>query len=335
MKQPTIQVEEIVCPLCGAQSCGAIASIVDVTYDIPGNFRVVRCKGCRHIYLNPRPTLASILECYPTEYAPYQDEQESGSEARSSDKEDASIKSRGRSWKTIPRAIMRWLWDENATLLPTPPRTGSRMLEVGCAHGGFLMEAKRAGWQAEGVEPSTEAANVARRRGFSVHEGFLRDKPSPDRAVYDWIAFWMVFEHVPNPREFLHQVHGLLRSDGVVTLSVPNAATWERYLFGRHWLGYDAPRHLQVFTAAKLRELLESEGFGQVRVIHQSNTRYWTGSLAAWGMHWFPKARWPKVWMEYFKNDPPAWSKWLLLIPGKINALLELSGRITVEARKR
>lgn len=343
-----IQVEEIGCPLCEHDSYGSLASLVDVTYDIPGDFQVVRCKGCRHIFLNPRPTLVSILDCYPKEYAPYLDVQTTASHngalgqdspsipgsVERAEGMDADNRDRDRSWRRVPRAILRWLWEENATLVPNPPRAESRMLEVGCAHGGFLLEAQRAGWRVEGVEPSTQAARVARQRGFAVHEGFLGDFPSQDRELYDWIAFWMVFEHVPNPREFLRQARELLRSGGVITLSVPNAATWERWLFGRHWLGYDAPRHLQVFTASKLRDLLEAEGFREVRVIHQSNTRYWTGSLASWGMHWFPNARWPKTWMGHFKNEPPAWCKWLLLIPGKINALLELSGRITVEARK-
>jgi SAM-dependent methyltransferase len=351
MNRSTIQVEQICCPLCGSESYRSVTKVVDFTYGVPGSFHVVRCKGCSHIYLNPRPTLASILDCYPTEYAPYRNNQLAKRGNHNAEGELHTL-SRGptpgpdqpktgsesaglhRGWKRVPRAIMRWLWQENATLVPNPPREGSRMLEVGCAHGGFLLEAQQAGWQAEGVEPSAEAAGIARQRGFSVHEGFLDDLPTEEREIYDWVAFWMVFEHVPNPREFLQQVHDLLRPSGVITLSVPNAATWERWLFGRHWLGYDAPRHLQVFTESKLRELLESEGFRHVRVIHQSNTRYWTGSFAGWGMHYFPKAQWPKTWMDYFRNEPPIWCKWLLLIPGKINALLELSGRITVEARK-
>lgn len=46
-----------------------------------------------------------------------------------------------------------------------------RLLDVGCARGSFMALARAAGWEAEGVELSTQHAAQARARGFAVWEG--------------------------------------------------------------------------------------------------------------------------------------------------------------------
>src|SRR3954471_12807415 len=53
---------------------------------------------------------------------------------------------------------------------------GGRLLDVGCGHGLLLDEARRAGWEAEGLELSRRAASHARERlGLRVHERTLGD----------------------------------------------------------------------------------------------------------------------------------------------------------------
>src|SRR3989454_393225 len=46
-----------------------------------------------------------------------------------------------------------------------------RLLDVGCALGDFLLEAKASGWDVEGVEISSFAAQRARERGLRVTAG--------------------------------------------------------------------------------------------------------------------------------------------------------------------
>ncbi|MFN3190366.1 MAG: methyltransferase domain-containing protein [Aureliella sp.] len=344
----SIATVDIPCPLCGSAMSRVVAKAMDHTYGVPGQFSVVRCADCGHLYLNPRPSDGSLLDCYPDDYAPYSNntsevvsrsslnrDDHKGSHGEPSVEEKShggiqqgGIRGRVGNW-------LRWLWDEQAIVIPEPPQPGqSKMLELGCAHGGFLENAREQGWRVEGVEPNPLAVAAARERGLVVTEGFLDDFAGTPESL-DWVALWMVLEHVPNPTEVTAKIARLLKPGGVVTLSIPNASTWERLLFGRHWLGYDVPRHLQDFTPTSIRHLLESHGFRHVRIQHQSNTRYWYGSIACWGRTTFPKANWPERWMEYFRNEPPRSWAWLLLLPGKINALLELSGRITVTATKR
>lgn len=348
-----MELVEQICPLCGQAQHRGVCQVVDSTYGIPGVFEMVRCASCQHVFLNPRPSDSCLMKCYPTNYAPHEDSQrmkaapevdsESDVEGPSSERvgghsESIQQPSRFRRvLRSIPglRAFAYWLGEEDATWLPQPPHAGvSRLLEIGCANGSFLTRAADVGWVVDGVEPSQAAAEIARAKGLDVYCGHLTDAHIGSEQR-DWVALWMVLEHVPNPVETIDEIFRILRPGGGLALSVPNAATWERWVFGRYWLGYDAPRHLQVFTATSLSQLLTNHGFEEVRVIHQANARYWWGSMAAWAQAKFPHRRWPQRWMDYFRTEPPAVWKWFLLVPAKIVAMLRCSGRITVIARKR
>ncbi|MEM7476272.1 MAG: class I SAM-dependent methyltransferase [Planctomycetota bacterium] len=348
------------CPLCKCRESTAVCQIADPTYGVEGSFQVVHCRECRHLFLNPRPSDSSLMDCYPQNYAPYElgtnDEAAISADARTTanaattpdvDPTAGGQDENGQSepqqsappWRRVLRVIpglrsfLFWLGQEHATVLPSPPSSGkARLLEIGCAHGGYLERAKEAGWTVDGVEPNEAAAKTARNRGLQVASGFLHESEI-GKDQRECVVMWMVLEHVPDPKETLERISEILDEGGTLVFSVPNAATWERWLFGRFWLGYDAPRHLQVFSAKSVSRLLRDCGFSEIRIIHQANSRYWWGSIAAWGAVRFPNRTWPARWMEYFKNEPPRYWNWLLVIPAKLSALLRCSGRITVVAK--
>ena len=276
------------------------------------------------------------MECYPKNYAPHipRDDSSQAADAEQAVGKRGSFARRLLGRVPLLKPLLIWLGRQHATVVPAPRREdGARLLEVGCAHGGYLAEAAAAGWDVDGIEPDEAAARRARSRGFDVQVSTLTAAGLPE-ASRDAVAAWMVLEHVPDPVAMVREVHRILTPEGVFCVSVPNGGGFERRLFGRYWLGYDAPRHLQVFTAGRLRELLQEIGFIEVRVIHQSSIRYWWGSIAAWGMDHRMRSAWPARWMGYFINEPPSWMRWLSLLPEKTLALLHCSGRITVIARK-
>lgn len=335
-----IEVVAVDCPLCGSGEYSQVCCISDATYSVAGEYHVVGCVGCGHLYLNPRPADGCLMACYPQRYAPYQASGNSvvGAEPEVTPEYESEVaRPLWRRWlRSIPglRWTLNWLGQEHATHLPVPPKSGeSRLLEIGCAHGGFLERARQNGWQVAGVEPSEQACLAARERGLEVFHGLLADSGF-ESCSRDAIAMWMVLEHVPDPVLVLQETLRILKPGGELALSVPNAGTWERWLFGKYWLGYDAPRHLQMFTARRLRLLLNELGYADIRIQHQANTRYWWGSVAAWGKSRFPNSQWPERWMQYFRSEPPR--SWMLplMIPGKLSSLLRCSGRITVVAAK-
>jgi SAM-dependent methyltransferase len=330
-----IPVVEISCPLCDASEYAGITQVRDYVYDVPGLFTFVRCTSCQHIYLNPRPCDDAIMRCYPTDYEPHLT-QASNDGLPSGNQANAGPSLIRRVLRTIPylRSFLIWLGQQHATVIPNPPSDQARLSEVGCAHGGYLQQAAAAGWTVDGIEPDEAAAKRARARGFPVQTSTLPGAKM-DSASREAIVAWMVLEHVPDPMPFVQEAFRVLSRNGTFAVSVPNGGGFERRMFGKYWLGYDAPRHLQVFTTKILRKLLDDAGFVEVKIIHQSSIRYWWGSIAAWGLDNCPNATWPARWMDYFINDPPGWMKWLSFVPEKMLAVLHLSGRITVVAKKR
>ena len=116
---------------------------------------------------------------------------------------------------------------------------GGRLLDVGSAHGFFLDEARRSGYEVSGVEAHPNMAAFARQRlGLTVVEG-LWSEVEPPEGVHDVITFNDCLEYMPDPAGALRKASELLAPGGVVFVKSPNAA----YFRLRHrvalWLGRD------------------------------------------------------------------------------------------------
>lgn len=148
-----------------------------------------------------------------------------------------------------------------------PPR--GRLLDVGCASGGFAWALRQAGFAGElwGLEP-TKAAAVEAQDQFDhvIHGLFPEDGPSGER--FDTIVFNDVLEHLVDPWEALRATPQFLAPGGVVVASIPNIRYWpvlkELVLRGQ-WTYTDSGTldrtHLRFFTRATVAELFESSGF--------------------------------------------------------------------------
>ena len=85
------------------------------------------------------------------------------------------------------------------------------LLDVGCATGFFLDEARQSGWQVRGCEVSEWAATYAQRRfGLDV---VMAPFPTPllGPQRYDAVTFLNVFEQLPDPHG---AEHGIARPGG-------------------------------------------------------------------------------------------------------------------------
>lgn len=331
-----IPVVEVECPICGATGGRQVVVTRDFVFGVPGDYRFEQCRHCEHVFMNPRPADEAIMACYPSDYAPYLPADSAGVDAAAMPPAPGVRRWPQRLLRQIPglRRFLYWLGQSQATIIPVPPRAAdSRLLEIGCAHGGYLQTARGRGWTVRGVEPSEEAARTARLRGLEVQVGKIEEVEIPD-ASQDAVISWMVLEHVPNPLQFIDNSFRMLRPGGILALSVPNSASLERLVTGRYWQGYDAPRHLQIFSATEIRRLLANAGFVDIRIIHQAEVRGFYASIGGFGAERFPHAKWPERWLEYFRGEPSRLVHWLSLVPGKLLALLRCSGRITVTARK-
>jgi len=136
-----------------------------------------------------------------------------------------------------------------------------RLLDVGCATGNFLHVAQERGWEVLGIEIVEKAARMAREHyGLQVISTDL-ESGGILHASQDAITLWDVLEHLPSPRRTLGHIHELLRADGMLFFSIPNLNSFDRNLFGTEWIGWDAPRHFNLFDGKTIQRLLSETGF--------------------------------------------------------------------------
>ena len=235
--------EETNCNLCGADDTELVYVEKDRLMKLPGTFRLVRCQQCGLLYLNPRPSQEEIGYYYPEEYEPYtvtpQDEP---------------------SWiNRLDRSFGYW---KRARLLSAARVDSGRILDVGCATGNFLnMMSHFGSWDLYGVDISATGVEYAcQRYGINATVGELSDAHYED-GFFDVVTMWDVLEHVHDPTATLAEVRRILKPDGLLLVRVPNSATWDAKLFGRFWVGYDAPRHLYIYSPPTLTRFLEDAGF--------------------------------------------------------------------------
>jgi SAM-dependent methyltransferase len=144
-------------------------------------------------------------------------------------------------------------YDAQRLRLLGPPR--GALLDVGAGRGRFVAAARRAGWDARGIEPAAGRAAAGGVEPVGVEDAAVA--PGSLAAV----TVWHVLEHVADPAGALRAAHRWLRPDGVLLVGVPNLGSLQARLAGERWYHLDLPRHRTHFTVAGLRALLARTGF--------------------------------------------------------------------------
>jgi methionine biosynthesis protein MetW len=151
-----------------------------------------------------------------------------------------------------------------------------RVLDVGCGTGSLsrlLVDLR--GALVVGIEPDPKRATIARKRGIDARDGFFDEATASSLGKFDVVVFADVLEHLPDPASALQLTRQVLKSDGMVIVSVPNVAHWSvrlELLFGRfnyQSCGIMDATHLRWFTEYSLRAFFESSGY-RVDVIRQT-----------------------------------------------------------------
>lgn len=236
--------ETVPCELCGAPQAERFLAVRDWDSGAPEEFWLVRCPRCGLLYLNPRPTPTRMAHYYPPGYASY----------RPRAIEDER-------WKLLRWMRRQRVGQRRRLVEQFSADQPGRLLDVGCSTGIFLADARDHGWAVHGVEPSPDVADYPRRRfGIPVFGGTLEAAGFASNW-FDAVTLWDVLEHTHQPLATLGEVRRILQPGGVVALSVPNFRSLDRLVFGQFWIGYDAPRHLYVFSTDTLRALLSKAGF--------------------------------------------------------------------------
>lgn len=236
------------CPICSAGS---------TTWATINGYSIRSCTGCRCHFVWPQPTASELAAIYSGDYF-------DGTSAGLGFDDYASLQSGlRRMFRRHLRHIQRYVGKKGS------------LLDVGCAYGFFLAEAKRSGWRVQGVEISDDAAKIARESiDVEVFAGTLREAiGSFNEKNFDAVTFWDTLEHVTDPVADLKAAHELLMPGGYVFLSVPKGWGVLPSVMGRQWFGYKkVGEHLFFHTKESLSQALTGAGFTPVVIRRTSWT---------------------------------------------------------------
>ena len=141
-----------------------------------------------------------------------------------------------------------------------------------------------------------EIARLRKRLGNSarvLHVRGIEDLDDPQNA-YDAVLLTHVVERVDDPLSALKAIGQLLQPGGIALIVTPNTeATVCKVFQGRHWSGYNFPRHRNLFCAHALGEAARMAGLEMVSV----------GTVGA-----------PEAWVESARNTMTDWNlpHWML-----------------------
>jgi SAM-dependent methyltransferase len=133
-------------------------------------------------------------------------------------------------------------------------RASGRLLDVGCAYGFFLQEARRF-FDVSGIEIAEAAAAYCRQRGLRVLTGVADEGNLAQLGTMDVIALLDVVEHLPSPHETLSLCARHLAPGGLIVITTGDFASLHAKLLGARWRLMTPPQHLWYFTRDSIRRI--------------------------------------------------------------------------------
>jgi 2-polyprenyl-3-methyl-5-hydroxy-6-metoxy-1,4-benzoquinol methylase len=274
-----VETEEVPrCPVCDGGDFAFYASGFDYEIQTCSNpWRFVRCADCGHVWLNPRPSVASLHRIYPTSYYAYNYSETINPVAVAG---KAALDRR-----------------KLGSILGSLARPVGSYLDVGCGDGRFLRAMERHGVPPEsihGLDLDEAAVASLAEAGYHVRCERVEECDAIAEGSLDLVTMFHVIEHVADPGAVIAKLAGWLAPGGILALETPNLDSLDARLFrnGR-WGGYHIPRHWNLFTAGTLGRMLSDCGL-EVR-----ETRFQTGhSFWMYSLHHvlrYGKPAWPRL----------------------------------------
>ena len=144
------------------------------------------------------------------------------------------------------------------------------VLDIGCSDAVMLA---RLGPRhvPHGIELSAalaaRAATVlAARGGTVVHASALDGLSRLEAGRFSGVWMHSFLEHELEPLATLKAARRVLRQDGRLILKMPNYASINRHVRGARWCGFRFPDHVNYFTPASLRRMIEAAELRVVRM---------------------------------------------------------------------
>ena len=213
------------CPWCLGTDLRRKFRTTDLIQGKPGEFVLDQCRGCGHVFQNPKLSQEGLDFYYRDFYDGL------GAETTAKMFEGNGSKKR---FRRSARALRR---------LALP----GRWLDVGTSLGHFCATAKEVlphtefdGLDmGEGVEQAAKEGRIQ-----EAYRGLFVDLADEMAGRYDAVSMFHYLEHTLDPHRELAAAHKALAPGGHLLIEVPDPESWSGRLLGRLWLPWFQPQHL-------------------------------------------------------------------------------------------
>jgi len=241
-----IEREQTSCIVCGKNNSDnpIIAKTHDFEYETSNHeYHFVECQNCKHIFLNPRPTINSAHLIYPSTYYTL---------APSANKIGNE--------KIVEQLKQKIILKRLNTILKKLP-LNARVLEIGCGDGNTLITIKKAYPSFEVVGNdlnfNEQQANLLKSNGILLIESVFEHADVPSDH-FDLIFMNQLIEHLWDVELCIKKTAQALKLNGLLSISTPNLDGFDRKVCGKRlWGGYHTPRHLNLFSHTSLSNYLK------------------------------------------------------------------------------
>lgn len=141
------------------------------------------------------------------------------------------------------------------------------ILDYGCGTGGLIKIFDSRGIRVSGYDFSINAQEfLDENNSMRV----LRSLTEVSNNKFDLILMIEVIEHLLVPVNSLFELNQCLTSNGKLFITTPNRLGWRARISGSNWREAQKKFHLYLFSEKSLRNLLENNGFKNIKRIRFS-----------------------------------------------------------------
>ena len=247
------------CDLCGSPGDLVQAGITDPDGNIGGTWSFRHCANpsCGVCWLDPAPPPHEVWKAYATYHT---HTRKFGNRLT---KSILSLAHRFIKLGLLPLWMSNGLKQEADYLrfMTLEHQPVGKLLDVGCGGGRFLNRMKKRGWQVEGIDFDARAIEKAiSHYDIRAHVGDLMQCALPSDS-FDVITMSQTIEHLHDPNGTLIESLRILKPGGLLVMTTPNVKSLGASEFGAFWRGWEAPRHLHLFSVESLQRLTQCAGF--------------------------------------------------------------------------
>lgn len=164
-----------------------------------------------------------------------------------------------------------------------------KILDIGFGRGIEISILQKKN-QTYGVEITSKYFKNLRKIGVKTFLNKNLNLKMFKNEFFDYIFMWHNLEHQKDINSLIKKIYKILKPKGYLIIEVPNSESMQARLDKKHWLYWDAPRHINHFSITSISKLLLNYGF-RIRNIKTFSIEYGPFGMTNTIMNFFSKKK--------------------------------------------